>query len=217
MSDDLKRQAAVAALGEIRDGMIVGLGSGSTASIFIRELGKAKLDVLGIPTSEESARIAREVGVRLTTFGDHADIDVTIDGADEVSPELHLTKGLGGALVREKIVAHASKRVVIIVDESKLVPKLGSKTVIPVEVIPLAVPRVLRELKQGSVRMRDGKPLVSDNGNYTVDWMSGPIEDPAGLEKQLKSMTGVVDSGIFAGVADVVIVAGASGIQRKGK
>ena len=217
MSDDLKRQAALAALGEIRDGMIVGLGSGSTASIFIRELGKAKFDVLGIPTSEESARIAREVGVRLTTFSDHPDIDVTVDGADEVSPELHLTKGLGGALVREKIVAHASKRVVIIVDESKLVPKLGSKTAIPVEVIPLAVPRVLRELKHASVRTRDGKPFVSDNGNYTVDWKSGPIEDPVGVEKQLKSMTGVVDSGIFAGVASLVIVAGSSGIQRKGK
>jgi ribose 5-phosphate isomerase A len=217
MSDDLKRQAALAALGEIRDGMIVGLGSGSTASIFIRELGKAKLNVLGIPTSEESARIAREVGVRLTTFSDHPDIDVTVDGADEVSPELHLTKGLGGALVREKIVAHASKRVVIIVDESKLVPKLGSKTVIPVEVIPLAVPRVLRELKHASVRLRDGKPTVSDNGNYTVDWKSGPIEDPVAVEKQLKAMTGVVDSGIFAGVANFVIVAGASGIQRRGK
>jgi ribose 5-phosphate isomerase A len=217
MSDDLKRQAALAALGEIRDGMIVGLGSGSTASIFIRELGKAKLDVLGIPTSEESARIAREVGVRLTTFSDHPDIGVTVDGADEVSPELHLTKGLGGALVREKIVAHASKRVVIIVDESKLVPKLGSKTVIPVEVIPLAVPRVLRELKHASVRLTDGKPTVSDNGNYTVDWKSGPIEDPVAVEKQLKAMTGVVDSGIFAGVANLVIVAGASGIQRRGK
>src|SRR5262245_7866868 len=143
MSDDLKRQAALAALGEIRDGMIVGRGSDSTTAIFIRKLGKAKLDVMGIPTSEESARIAREVGVRLTTFSENPDIDVTVDGADEVSPELHLTKGLGGALVREKIVAHASKRVVIIVDESKLVQKLGSKTAIPVEVIPLAVPRVL--------------------------------------------------------------------------
>jgi ribose 5-phosphate isomerase A len=120
-------------------------------------------------------------------------------------------------LVREKIVAHASKRVVIIVDESKLVSKLGSKTVIPIEVIPLAVPRVLRELQHASVRTRDGKTFVSDNGNHTLDWKSGPIEDPAGIEKQLKSMTGVVDSGIFTGVANVVIVAGASGIQRKEK
>src|ERR1700758_1220289 len=211
MNNDLKLQAALAALDEIQDGMVVGLGSGSTASIFIRELGKAGLKVLGIPTSEESRKIAEEVGVRLTTFNEHPEIDVTVDGADEVSPELHLTKGLGGALVREKIVAHASKRVVIIVDESKLVPKLGSKTVIPIEVIPLAVPRVLRELQHASVRARDGKTFVSDNGNHTLDWKSGPIEDPEAVEKHLKAMTGVVDSGIFTGVADIVIVAGSSG------
>ena len=215
MSDDLKRQAALAALEEIRDGMIVGLGSGSTASIFIRELGKARLNVLGIPTSEESARIAREVGVPLTTFNDHPVIDVTVDGADEVSPELHLIKGLGGALVREKIVAHASKRVVIVVDESKLVQKLGLKTVIPVEVIPLAVPRILLQLTDATVRTKNGKTFISDNGNCTVDWKSGPIDDPVAVEKQLKAMTGVVDSGIFANVADLVIVAGSSGIQRK--
>lgn len=215
MSDELKRHAALAALEEIRDGMIVGLGSGSTASIFIRELGKAGLNVVGIPTSEESARIAREVGVPLTTFGDHPVIDVTVDGADEVSPELHLTKGLGGALVREKIVAHASKRVVIVVDESKLVQKLGLKTVIPVEVIPLAVPRILLQLTGAAVRTKNGKTFISDNGNYTVDWKSGPIDDPVAVEKQLKAMTGVVDSGIFANVADLVIVAGSSGIQRK--
>ena len=151
----------------------------------------------------------------LTTFSDHPDIDVTVDGADEVSPELHLTKGLGGALVREKIVAHASKRVVIVVDESKLVEKLGLKTVIPVEVIPLAVPRILLQLEHGTVRTKNGTTFVSDNGNYTVDWKSGPIDDPVAVEKQLKAMTGVVDSGIFADVADLVIVAGASGIQRK--
>src|SRR5437764_14525854 len=109
MTDDLKRQAALRALDEIRDGMIVGLGTGSTASIFIRELGKAGLKVAGIPTSEESRRIAEEAGVRLTTLSDHPTIDVTVDGADEVSPELDLIKGLGGELVREKIVAHASK------------------------------------------------------------------------------------------------------------
>src|SRR6516162_8044770 len=179
MSEDLKRQAAIAALEEIRDGMIVGLGSGSTASIFIRELGKAGRKVLGIPTSVESGRIAEEVGLQITTFNDHPVIDVTVDGADEVSPELHLTKGLGGALVREKIVAHASTRVVIIVDESKLVEKLGSKTVIPVEVIPLAVPGILLQLKNTIVREKNGKPFVSDNGNNILDWKSGPIENPA--------------------------------------
>jgi ribose 5-phosphate isomerase A len=214
MNDDLKRQAALAALEELRDGMIVGLGSGSTASIFIRELGKAELKVLGIPTSEESGRIANEVGVRLTTLKDHPEIDVTVDGADEVSAELDLTKGLGGALVREKIVAHASKRVVIIVDESKLVPRLGMKTVIPVEVIPLAVPCVLLALQGARVREKNGQTYISDNGNMILDWQRGPIENAAALEKELKAMTGVVDSGIFANVASCVIVAGSTGVRK---
>ena len=214
MSDDLKKQAALAALEEIRDGMIVGLGSGSTAAIFIRELGKAGLKVLGVPSSQESARIAEEVGVSLTTFKDHPQLDITIDGADEVSPQLDLIKGRGGALVREKIVAHASKRVVIIVDESKLVDRLGSRTAIPVEVIPLAVPRVLIQLGNARVRERNGQLFVSDNGNALLDWNHGAIEDTAGLEKQLKAMTGVVDSGIFAGVASCVIVAGSAGVRK---
>ena len=217
MSDELKRQAARAALEEIRDGMIVGLGSGSTSTIFIRELGSAKLKVLGIPTSEESRSIAEEVGVKLTTFKDHPQIDVTVDGADEVSPALDLTKGLGGALVREKIVAHASKRVVIIVDESKLVERLGMKTVIPVEVIPLAVPRVLLQLPGAHIREKNGQTFITDNGNIILDWKRDPIEDPAALEKHLKSMTGVVDSGIFAGVASCVIVAAATGVRKLGK
>src|SRR6266566_5487978 len=148
MMEGLKKQAALAALDEIHDGMIVGLGSGSTAAIFIRELGKAGLKVAGIPTSEESRRLAEEAGVRLTTLRNHPHIDVTVDGADEVSPELDLIKGLGGALVREKIVARASKRVVIVVDETKLVDRLGARTVIPIEVIPFAIVRVILQLHQ---------------------------------------------------------------------
>jgi ribose 5-phosphate isomerase A len=214
MSDELKRQAALAALAELRDGMVVGLGSGSTASIFIRELGKSRLKVLGIPTSEESRRIAIEVGISVTSFNEHPEIDVTVDGADEVSPQLDLIKGLGGALVREKIVAHASGRVVIIVDESKMVERLGNKTAIPVEVIPLAVPRILLQLNGARVRERNGQPIVSDNSNTIVDWNHGPIENPAALEKELKAMTGVVDCGIFAGVANCVIVAASTGIRR---
>src|SRR5262249_41270197 len=210
MNDDLKEQAAVAALAEIRDGMIVGLGSGSTASLFIRQLGRAGLQVLGIPTSEESRRIAGEVGVPLTTLHEHPLIDVTVDGADEVSPALDLIKGLGGALVREKIVAHASKRVVIIVDDSKLVDRLGRKTAIPIEVIPLAVPTVLAELKDARVREKNGSPFITDNGNLIVDWKHGAIDDPPALEKQLKSMTGAVASGIFAGAAEAVTVARAT-------
>ncbi|PYS16037.1 MAG: ribose 5-phosphate isomerase A [Acidobacteria bacterium] len=218
MSDELKRQAALRALAEIRDGMIVGLGTGSTAAHFIRELGGARLKVAGIPTSEESRRLAEEAGIRLTTFKEHPRIDVTVDGADELSPELDLIKGLGGALVREKIVAHASKRVVIIVDESKLVDRLGQKAVIPIEVIPLAVPCVLLLVQQlrgeARVRERDGLPFVSDNGNSIVDWNHGIIDDPTTLEKQLKAMTGVVDSGIFANVAHCAIVAGGQGIRK---
>jgi len=213
MSDELKRQAALRALDEIRDGMIVGLGTGSTASHFIRERGKAGIKVKGIPTSEASTQLAREVGVPLTTFQEHPRIDVTVDGADEVSPQLDLIKGLGGALVREKIVARASTRVVIVVDESKLVDRLGAKTIIPVEVIPLAVPCVLPQLRelggQAKVREKNGQPFISDNGNSIVDWSHGIIDDPGKLEKRLKSITGVVDSAIFAGVADCVIVAGA--------
>src|SRR5262245_39018121 len=210
-SDELKRHAALSALDEIQDGMIVGLGTGSTASHFIRALGERVQDglrVLGIPASEASRILAGEVGVALTTLKDHPEIDITVDGADEVSPQLDLIKGLGGALVREKIVAHASKRVVIIVDESKMVDRLGTKTAIPVEVIPLAAPLILPQLKDAAVREKKGKPFVSDNGNTIVDWKSGPIDNPAALEKQLKTMTGVVDSGVFAGVASSVIVAG---------
>jgi ribose 5-phosphate isomerase A len=221
MSDDLKKQAALAALDEIQSGMVVGLGTGSTATHFIRGLGdkvRGGLDIVAIPTSEESRRLAEQVGVPLTTFKNHPDIDVTVDGADEVSPHLDLIKGLGGALVREKIVAHASRRVVIVVDETKLVRHLGEKTVIPVEVIGLAADLVMRQLGrlggETVVREKNRKPFLSDNGNSILDWKHGLIEDPAELEAKLKAMTGVVDSGIFAGVASLVIVAASSGIRK---
>lgn len=221
MSDELKRQAALAALDEIRGGMIVGLGTGSTASHFIRELGfrvRNGLSVAGIPTSEESRRLAEETGIPLTNFREHPQIDVTVDGADEVSPALDLMKGHGGALVREKIVAHASKRVVIVIDETKLVDRLGTKVVIPVEVIPLAADRVILQLKiwggDAQIRQKDGRPFLSDNGNVILDWNHGAVEDPAALEGQLKITTGVVDSGIFANVAQCVIVAATDGIRK---
>jgi ribose 5-phosphate isomerase A len=221
MMDELKRQASIAALEAVRDGMIVGLGSGSTAAHFIRELGsrvRQGLSVLGIPTSEDSAKLAGEVGVRLTTLREHPVIDVTVDGADEVSQELDLIKGLGGALVREKIVARASKRVIIVVDESKLTGRLGSKAPIPVEVIPFATDLVRARLiewgGEPKIRERNGKTFISDNGNLILDWWHGDIDKPASLESQLKGLTGVVDSGIFAGVADQVIAATSSGIRQ---
>jgi ribose 5-phosphate isomerase A len=221
MIEELKRQAAVAACDGIKDGMIVGLGSGSTASLFIRELGarvKDGLRVHGIPSSEDSRKLAEELGIALTNLLDHPVIDVTVDGADEVAESLDLTKGLGGALVREKIVAHASKRVVIVVDETKLVDRLGRKSPIPVEVIPLAAAVVQSQLERwgGSAKPREknGKVFISDNGNLILDWRNGTVDQPAVLEKQLKSMTGVVDSGIFANVASIVIAATSTGIRK---
>jgi len=219
--DELKRQAAIAALDEIQNNMIVGLGTGSTASHFIRALGKrvhSGLHVLGIPTSEASRQLAEEVGVSLTSLKEHPEIDVTVDGADEVSPALDLIKGLGGALVREKIVAHASKRVIIVVDDSKMVTQLGTRAPIPVEVVPFAVDSVMLKLVRwkGSVKIREksGRPFVSDNGNTILDWQHDAIYDPGGVETKLKSITGVVDSGIFSNVAAMVIVAGGSSIRK---
>lgn len=219
--DDLKRQAASAALDSVKDGMIVGLGTGSTASHFIRELGarvKGGLRVHGIPTSEESNRLAVDVGIPLITLRENAAIDVTVDGADEVSDGLDLIKGLGGALVREKVVAHASKKVIIVVDETKLTARLGQRVPVPVEVIPFAVDVVRAQLVlwggEAKLREKEGKPFVSDNGNLILDWWHGPIDQPWALEKQVKGVTGVVDSGIFANVASEVIAATAGGIRR---
>src|SRR6185295_14483670 len=168
-ADELKRQAAISALDEIRSDTIVGLGTGSTASHFIRELGKrvqGGLRVLGIPTSEASRILADEVGVPLTTLKDHPEIDVTVDGADEVSPQLDLIKGLGGALVREKIVARTSHQLVIVVDEAKLVDRLGGRAPIPIEVVPFAVAVVKHRLAaiggEPRVREKDGKTFITD-------------------------------------------------------
>jgi ribose 5-phosphate isomerase A len=219
--DELKKQAAIAALDAVKNGMIVGLGTGSTAAHFIRELGvrvKQGLRVHGIPTSEESRKLAVEVGVPLTTLGEHPSIDVTVDGADEVSDSLDLIKGLGGALVREKVVAHASRQVIIIVDESKLTGRLGLKAPVPVETVSFAVDLVQAQLilwgGDAKLREKDGKPLISDNGNFILDWWHGPIDQPWELEKQIKGMTGVVDSGIFANVASQVIAATSTGIRK---
>ena len=220
MSDELKRQAAAAALEEVRSGMVVGLGTGSTASHFIRELGKRVahgLQVVAIPTSEASSRLAEEHHVPLGSLAQHPIVDVTVDGADEVSPQLDLIKGLGGALVREKIVAHASRRLIIVIDESKLVERLGARTVIPVEVIPFAAGVVRRRLLElggtCAVREKNGQPFLSDNGNFIIDWRHGEVSEPGALERQLKAWTGVVDSGLFCGVAETVLVAGAAGLR----
>ena len=220
MNEALKHKAAVVALDEVKTGMVLGLGTGSTVTHFITELGnrvRDGLEVRAIATSMRSETLARKVGVPIITFADEKTLDLTVDGADEVSSDLQLTKGLGGALVREKVVARRSKRFVIVVDDSKLVERLGTRSPIPVEVVPFAGDSVIYDLAtiggEPRLRMSDDEPFVSDNGNHVVDWHTGPLDDPAGLEQDLKLMTGVVDTGLFSNMADRVIVAGASGIQ----
>jgi ribose 5-phosphate isomerase A len=220
MSDSLKQQAALAALEEVRSGMVVGLGTGSTVTHFIAGLGarvRGGLAVRAIATSIRSETQARELGIPIITFADEKALDLTVDGADEVSSDLDLTKGLGGALVREKIVARASRRFVVVVDDSKKVDRLGTRSPIPVEVVPFAGDIVCWDLAsiggEPQLRIANGAPFVSDNGNHVIDWHFGPIDEPAGLEQDLKLITGVVDSGLFSHMADRVIVAGAGGLE----
>ncbi|MGB9838616.1 ribose-5-phosphate isomerase RpiA [Methanothermobacter sp.] len=218
---DLKRMAALRAVEEIRDGDIVGLGTGSTTHHFIVELGRRvreeELEVMGVPTSYQSMFLAAESGIGITSLAEH-DIDVAVDGADEVDPQLNLIKGGGAAHTLEKIVDSSAGRFIVIVDESKLVDRLGAFP-LPVEVIPAACRPVMMRLESmgASVNLRssEGKdgPVVTDNGNFVLDASFGAIHDPAGLEVDLNSIPGVVENGIFAGLADMVIVGTGSGVE----
>jgi ribose 5-phosphate isomerase A len=213
-SDEEKIAAARASLRFIRDGQIVGLGSGSTAAQFIRLLGeqvKNGLRVRGIPTSEHSREQAASLGIPLTTLDECPEIDVTVDGADEVDPELRLIKGGGGALLREKIVASATRQQVIVVDETKRVPVLG-KFPLPVEVIKFAQAVVAKKITAlgAAVTLRrqaDGTPYLTDENNHILDCRFGQIPDADGLARQLSDMPGVVEHGLFIGLASVVLVA----------
>ena len=208
------------ALSHVRDGALIGLGSGRTASAFVRALGarvREGLRARGVPTSEATARLAREVGIPLAGL-DEGVLDLTVDGADEVDPRLDLIKGYGGALVRERIVAAASRRLIIIAGGEKLVPMLGSRGRLPVEVIPFACPLAMRELAglgcRPALRTVDGKPFVSDNGNWIIDCGVRPIEAPADFARDLRALAGVADTGLFLGMADLVLVAEAGGIRE---
>jgi len=208
-----KETAARAAVELVEDGMVVGLGSGSTAACAIRMLGHRcdeGLRLLGVPTSENSRQLALEYGIPLTGLELGQPIDLVIDGADEVDPELNLIKGGGGALLREKIVAAAAKQVVIIVDHAKLVPVLG-RFHLPVEFVPFGQGVVARALAHYgvamSLRAENGEgPFVTDEGNHIYDLAFDTIEDPCGLARQLDSIVGVVEHGLFIDMADRVIV-----------
>ncbi len=212
--DGMKRAAAAHAVGEVRDGMVLGLGSGSTASFAIAALAArvaAGLRVAGIPTSEQSAALARRLGVPLTSFAEHRRIDLTIDGADRVERgSLTLLKGRGGALLREKIVASASTRMVVIVDESKLVDRLGNGTEISVEIVAFGWETVLdRIAATGCVpRLRQAEtgPFVTDGGNYIADCLFDAMPAPAEAEARLASIVGVLETGLFIGMASRIVV-----------
>jgi ribose 5-phosphate isomerase A len=220
-NDQEKEAAARASLKLIQSGQVVGLGTGSTAACFIRLLGeqiKSGLRIRGIPTSVRSRELALSLGIPLTTLDECQEIDVTVDGADEVDPELRLIKGGGGALLREKIVASATKRLVIVADATKRVAVLG-RFPLPVEVIPFARALVTKKLAalgaEVTVRMDiSGKPYVTDENNHILDCSFGQISDADGLARQLSDMPGVVEHGLFIGMASTVLMAEGSEITE---
>jgi ribose 5-phosphate isomerase A len=211
-----KRAAAEAAALRVTDGMVVGLGTGSTADFAIRTVGErvaAGLRISGVPTSRRSEDLARRLGIPLVALQDVERIDLTIDGADEIDSEsLALIKGQGGALVREKLVAVASNEVIIVADASKIVERLGGRHPVPVEVLPYGwrVPATRIGKLGGASTLRtdaSDSPFVTDNGNYILDVVFGPIERPDRLAQALKALTGVVDHGLFIDIADRALVA----------
>lgn len=214
----------------VQSGMVLGLGSGTTSALMVQAIGR-KLregtlrDIVGVPSSSAIAAVARESGVPLATLDERPALDLNLDGADEVDPNLDLIKGLGGALLWEKIVATAAREVVILVDDSKLVSRLGTKAPLPVEVVPFGWKSHLTFIVSlgGAPTLRlepDGKPFVTDEGNYILHCrFEGGIADPAGLEAKLLGRAGIVGTGLFLGVAHRVIVGKAGGVEvltRKG-
>jgi len=216
-----RRAAAERAVEEVKDGMVVGLGTGSTAALAIEALGArvaTGLRITSIPTSERSAALASQLGIPLTDFAAHRRLDVTIDGADEVEPRrLSLIKGRGGALLREKIVAAASARVIVVVDESKLVAHLGARGMLPVEIVAFGWQTVLERIAQEglapTMRSAGGEPFATDGGNYIADCAIEMLSDPATLDAQLAGIVGVVETGLFLGLASAVIVGRSTGVE----
>ena len=222
----LKESAARAALDLVEDGMLLGLGTGSTASCFVDALGRKVAEglvVLCVPTSEATRAQAERLNIPLTTLDQTPQLDLTVDGADEIDDQLRLIKGGGGALLREKIVATASNRMAVIADASKMVVTLG-RFPLPVEVVPFGFASTLRMIEamtaqagcEGEIRQRqkkDGAPFITDQGNYVVDCALGVIAEPEVLAFALKRIPGVVEHGLFLGVADLAIVASKEGVE----
>ena len=201
----------------------IGLGSGRAAQAFIRALGdrvrSGDLHVHGVPTSEETAGLSRQVGIPLMTLAEAGELDLVIDGADEVDPRLDLIKGYGRALVREKIVAVSSRRLIILVGEKKLVPRLGTRGKLPVEVTPFALPLCVDRLRRLGCRpvpcVRAGLLVITDNGNHIIDCEVHPISDPQQLELDIRAIPGVVGTGLFLGMADTILIGDGNDLRLK--
>lgn len=225
-SDSLKMLAAERALEFVKPGMKLGLGTGSTAAKFLELLGRrvaSGLDVVGVPTSEATRVLAMRHGIPLTTLDEHPELDLAIDGADEIDGDLNLIKGGGGALLREKIVAMASERMIVIADSAKRVARLGAFP-LPVEIVPFGARATLRLIEaasqdigcKGRIALRkaaSGDNFVTDGGNFIVDCAFGPILEAEALGDVLEMIPGVVEHGLFIGIADTAILAGAGGIE----
>ena len=222
--ENAKKMAAINAVKHVEDGFIVGLGSGTTVTYAFQEIGKRiheeKLRIYGVPTSYQAFLLAVQNSIPVTTLDEHHQLDIAIDGADQVDEKLNMIKGVGGAFTREKIVASASRMNVIIVDETKLTRKLGVNQPVPVEVLPFAMSTITKKLRiLGSkpiLREAEKKlgPVVTDNGNFIVDVDFGPIDNPKELNRTLKAIPGIVETGLFVGMADVVYVGGREAVQK---
>lgn len=222
--ESAKKMVAVTATKHVKEGFFVGLGSGTTVAYVFQELGKRirekKLQIYGIPTSYQAFLLAVQHKIPITSLDEHPQLDVTIDGADQVDEELNMIKGMGGALTREKIVASASKMNVIVIDETKLTKTLGANQPVPVEVLPFALSVVtskLRSLGRNPVLRKAEKklgPVVTDNGNFILDVHFGPIDNPKGLNQTLKTISGIVETGLFVEMANVVYVGGRETVRK---
>lgn len=222
--EDVKRKVAIESVKLVKDGQIVGLGTGSTAKYMIDELGRRVreegLQILGVPTSLWTSKRAKKNKIQLTTLDEHPKLDIAIDGADQVDPELNLIKGLGGALTREKIIDTAAEKLVIIIDESKLVEKLGVNQVVPIEIIPIALAPVIEKIRKlgGKPKVRsikdNGDLFITDNGNYIVDAAFGVITNGKILETKINMIPGVVENGLFIDVTTTVFVGYNNKIDR---
>jgi ribose 5-phosphate isomerase A len=218
--DDLKRAAALKAVDYVRDGMIVGLGTGSTAKHVMVALGervKKGLKIRGVPTSQETARLARKARIPLLRDDEIWAIDVAIDGADQVDGRLNLIKGGGGALLKEKIVAAAAKRFIVVVDHTKRVPVLGGSFPLPVEVIPFGWRNTARQIEalggKPVLRKKGGKVCITETGHYILDVHLARIDNPAAMESKLNQIPGVVENGLFVGRTGILIVGSPQGVD----